>query len=189
MPQRGRLGVQAVVNYNFDDLLEAELDTRGIAHRVVLGEGEKPLRTELPVYHVHGFLPRGGQLSSLQKGALVLSEDAYHTQFADPYIWTNLVQLMLLRQSVCLFVGVSMTDPNHRRLLEITARKDAGVRHFAVMRDHWNSGSATKFGPRALELARVFKRLEEASLDSLGVSVIWVSDYRDIPLLLDRIRA
>ncbi|MBX3175099.1 MAG: SIR2 family protein [Gemmatimonadaceae bacterium] len=189
MPQRGRLGVQAVVNYNFDDLLESELQARSIAYRVVLGEGDKPLRTELPVYHVHGFLPRKGQLSPLQKSALVLSEDAYHAQFADPFIWTNLTQLSLLRQSVCLFVGVSMTDPNHRRLLEITATKDASVRHYTIMRDHWASSSATKLGPRAQELARVFKGLEEASLSSLGISAIWVRSYDEIPMLLARLRS
>jgi len=189
MPQRGRLGVQAVVNYNFDDLLESELERRAIAHRVVLSDSDKPARTELPIYHVHGFLPRKSKLSELQKGALVLSEDSYHAQFADPYIWTNLVQLTLLRQSVCLFVGVSMTDPNHRRLLEITATKDASVRHFAILRDHWRGKRAKALNPRVQDLALVFKRLEEASLASLGLSVIWVPSYDEIPPLLERLRS
>lgn len=187
-PQRDRVGVQAVVNYNFDDLLEIELQRRAIAHRPIISEGEKALRSELPIFHVHGFLPRRGELTEVHRAALVLSEDAYHAQFVDPFIWTNLTQLNLLRNSVCLFIGVSMTDPNHRRLLEITAQKNSGVRHYAILRDHWTGAAARKLSKNAQDFARVFKGLEEASLASLGVSVIWVASYDDIPGVLSSIR-
>lgn len=188
MPKRDRLGIVAVVNYNFDDLVEGELKRRGIAYRPIFTEGDKPLRSELPIFHVHGFLPRAGHLSAAHQASLVLSEDAYHTQFVDPFVWPNITQLNLLRTNVCLFVGVSMTDPNQRRLLEITASKDSSVRHYAIMKDHWTGTLARRLSPNAKSLAQVFKGLEEASLASLGVSVMWVDDFDDMPRVLASIR-
>jgi hypothetical protein len=169
-------------------LLEEELRRRNVAHRSIITEGEKPLKSELPVYHVHGYLPRTEQLSPTHQNALVLSEDAYHTQFVDPFIWTNITQLNLLRNNVCLFVGMSMTDPNQRRLLEITASKDSNVRHYALMRDHWNGAAAQRLSPNSQSLARVFKGLEEASLMNFGVSVIWVEDFPEMPNIITSIR-
>lgn len=188
MPLRDRVGIVGVVNYNFDDLLEVELSHRGISHRSVYTEGDKPLKSELPIYHVHGFLPRNGHLNSTHQDALVLSEDAYHAQFTDPFVWPNIIQLNLFRNNVCLFIGISMTDPNQRRLLEITSKKDSSVRHYAILRDHWTGPQSRRLSESAKSLARVFKGLEESSLASLGVTVLWVDSHDEIPAILKSIR-
>ena len=44
---------------------------------------------------------------------VVFSEDAYHSQFMEPFSWSNLIQLNKLGQSTCLFVGLSLTDPEY----------------------------------------------------------------------------
>jgi hypothetical protein len=189
LPRRDRIGITSVVNYNFDDLLEAELDRRGISYRVVLSDNDEPSKSELPIYHVHGFLPRIGFLTNMHRQALVFSEDAYHQQFHDPYLWTNITQLNILRNNVCLFIGVSLTDPNQRRLLEITMSKKPGGHHYAIMRDHWigkEFGNLTEDGQ---SLAKVFKGLEESAFANLGVSVLWVKSYDDVITLLSEIKA
>ena len=188
MPQRDRIGVVSVVNYNFDDLLETELARRTIPYRVVLCDSDEPSKSELPIYHVHGFLPRVGTLTELQRQTLVFSEDAYHQQFLDPYLWTNITQLNLLRHNVCLFIGLSMTDPNQRRLLEITISKKPGVRHYAILRDHWIGKQFSTLTPNGQVLAKVFKGLEESALSNLGISVLWVSSFDDIAPLLRQIK-
>ena len=58
------------------------------------------------------------------KNEVVFSEDAYHSQFIDPFSWSNLVQLNHLNNSTCLFIGISLTDPNMRRLLDVSIRKN-----------------------------------------------------------------
>lgn len=188
MPRRDRLGIVSVVNYNYDELLENELKSRGIQYRTIVSEDEKALRDELPIFHVHGYLPQVGRLTEAQKNALVLSEDTYHTQFVDPYLWTNLTQLNLLRNNVCLFVGMSMTDPNQRRLLEITVRKNANIRHYAILKDHWTGPKSDNLSANGKNLTLIFRGLEESSLAALGVTVIWVTGHDDIPPLLAKIR-
>ncbi|GAB2963144.1 hypothetical protein GCM10027048_34960 [Hymenobacter coalescens] len=188
MPRRDKTGIVAVVNYNFDDLLEQELSKKGISHCSVLSEGSKIISSDLPIYHVHGYLPRSIELESIHKESLVLTEDAYHTQFSEPFIWTNITQLNLLRNNVCLFIGISLTDPNHRRLLEITAKKNPSVNHYAIMKDHWQSSSARKLSDKGQKLATVFKQLEEKLLRNLGINVIWVENHDEIPSILTQIR-
>ncbi|MCB2155092.1 SIR2 family protein [bacterium] len=187
LPERARQGLLAVVNYNFDNLIEIELDRRNVNHHVVICEEDSPSRDELPIYHPHGFLPSKGKLTATHEASLVLSEDAYHSQFIDPYSWPNITQLNLLRNHVCLFLGLSMTDPNLRRLLEISQRKKPGARHYAVLRDHWKPSGKRKTKATTL-VSRVFRGLEETSFARLGVSVIWVQDYADIPKVVSQIR-
>jgi hypothetical protein len=189
MPRRDRIGITSVVNYNFDDLLETELERRDIPYRTVLSDNDEPLKSELPIYHVHGFLPRTGSLSNAHRQSLVFSEDAYHQQFHDPYLWTNITQLNLLRNDVCLFIGLSLTDPNQRRLLEITNSKKPGMRHYAVLRDHWLGRKFSSLSESGQLLTKVFKGLEESSFSNLGISVLWVNTFDDIAPLLEQIRS
>lgn len=187
LPERARQGLLAVVDYNFDDLIEKELHRRNVNHHVVICEEDSPSRDELPIYHPHGFLPSNGKLTPAHEASLVLSEDAYHSQFIDPYSWPNITQLNLLRNHVCLFLGLSMTDPNLRRLLEISQRKKPGARHYAVLMDHWKPSGKRKTKGITL-ISRVFRGLEETSFARLGVSVIWVEDFADIPKVVTQIR-
>lgn len=187
LPERARQGLVSVVNYNFDDLIENELQRRNVNYHVVIGEEDTPSCHELPIYHPHGFLPSKETVTVAHEVALVLSEDAYHGQFIDPYSWPNITQLNLLRNHVCLFLGMSMTDPNLRRLLEISQRKKPGARHYVVLKDHWRPSEARTQKSTTL-VSRVFRGLEETSLARLGISVIWVKDYNDIPALVAQIR-
>jgi hypothetical protein len=184
----GGAGVGSIITYNFDDLIERELRRRGVAHHAVLAEEDEIPPGHLPIYHVHGFLPRTGRLTKKHARALVLSEEAYHYQFGEPYVWANMVPLNLLRNNVVLFVGLSMTDPNLRRLLEITCLKKPGVRHYAILRDHWGGQNTETLSAALAGLPNVFRRMEEQTFAKLGVSVIWVKDYDEIPELLRYIR-
>ncbi len=187
-PERGHTGLVGVVNYNFDDLLQTALSRHGIRYNTIVSESDRPSSNELPIYHVHGFLPSDGVISDTQKQALVLSEGAYHQQFIDPYSWVNITPLHLLSNYVCLFVGFSMTDPNLRRLLEISQSKNPGPRHYAILRDHWNPSRLPSVSADMGAVGRVFRGLEETSLLKLGVSVLWVEEHAEIPALIRSIR-
>lgn len=129
-------GVRRVVSYNFDDLLELGLD--GVPHRAVWSRGTvAPGR--LPIYHVHGFLPARSPWVDYPEGRasradeIVLTEDQYHGAAATPYGWANLVQLQAMTDSVGLAIGLSMTDPNMRRLLDIASQSPVRPELYALL--------------------------------------------------------
>lgn len=191
-PRRNGMGVRAVVTYNFDDLLEVNLEGKSIFFKPVYKETDSASLDELPIYHVHGFLPRSPErYSQLTESLLVFSEEGYHTLYNDPYSWQNIAQLNFLRENTCLMIGLSMTDPNLRRLLSIATRKYETPKHFVFMkRQSFNDlDNRSKVTGEALETFTIVNQeLQESFFKELGLYVIWVDKYDEIPEILDLIR-
>jgi hypothetical protein len=202
-PQRTGTKVRTVVTYNFDDLLERAFGAAGVRHRSIFREGDLAGPEDLPVQHVHGFLPRDrNTYVGLEQSTWAFSEEGYHALFADPYHWSNLVQLNALRENTCILIGLSLGDPNLRRLLEIASRRNGTGRHVVVLRrisrtDLENARCATcelqvlpsDTRPEVFNsfLTR-HESLHEALAAELGARVLWVSQYAEIPGLIDDIR-
>ncbi|MDT8719038.1 SIR2 family protein [Clostridium sp. 19966] len=196
IPIRGGIGIRAVVTYNFDDLLEYNLNSLGITHRSIYTE-EVPLKHELGVYHVHGFLPRDrNRYKDLSKWLLVFSEAGYHSLILDPYNWANIVQLNYLRENTCLFIGMSMTDPNLRRLLDIAAvrrqENDNLCKHYAILKkeefkvDKLIDSNIDENKIKVFEKAN--RNIMELSFKELGINIIWIEDFKEIPGILKKIK-
>lgn len=195
-PTRTGAKVRSVITYNFDDLIERELETRGLAIRSIFEDIELAAPEELPIYHVHGFLPENrSNYSNLDRTTLVFSEEGYHQIYSEAYHWSNLVQLTSLKETTCLMVGLSLTDPNLRRLLEIAAKSADRPKHFAFMQ-RINIDKFTKDDGKTVVRAPigVSKRfldrhhsLNEEVMRELGVNVIWYETYDEIPKILQRI--
>ena len=169
--------VDAVVNYNYDNLLETYLKRRNLAFTVVF-EGKSHLKkNSLPIDHPHGYMrDRGGP-----KTKIILAESDYHRESAEPYSWGNLIQTKALCNSCCVFIGVSMTDPNLRRLLRATLGIHRG-KHFAFLpaRRH-----------RRLQ-AQMYRALFDRDITELGVLPIRYpvksslpDPYARLPALID----
>lgn len=195
-PSRTGAKVVSIITYNFDDLIERELKARNLVHRSIFEDIELAGPDELPVYHVHGFLPEDrASYPNIQKSTLVFSEEGYHKIYRDAYHWSNLVQLGALRDTSCLMIGLSLTDPNLRRLLEISVKSPDKPKHFAFLRrvsvdefmkvDGKNVVSASK-GMVEGFLVR-HHALNEQVLLELGVTVIWFDEFDEIPGLLKEI--
>jgi len=201
MPRQTGARVKAVVTYNFDDLLERELASKSIRHHSIYTENELSDPDELPIYHVHGFLPEDTtKYTALEKSTLVFSEEGYHQIYSDSYHWSNLVQLYNLRENNCLMIGLSMTDPNLRRLLDISARNLEHSRHFAFMKrlsiDEFcrikiNESNAKKQVIDNIKGAEQFlnrhHKLNEELMKELGVTIIWFNTFDEIPIILNRL--
>jgi hypothetical protein len=193
MPQRTGPKVHSVITYNFDDLLEQVLVSEGIGYRSIYSVRHRPLETELPVYHVHGFLPRDAEkFDRLEEGLLAFSEEGYHQLFRDPYHWTNVIQLQAFQQHICILVGLSLTDPNLRRLLEYAATSRDEPRHFAFMKrtsaedllaasGKGPDGEAAVKPEAARDFLRVHHSLQEHVYAELGLEVIWFDSYQEMP--------
>jgi hypothetical protein len=195
-------GVKEIITYNFDRLVEDALTTVGRAFTVI-DRGSFPKRSDLPIRHVHGFLGRTPTVGEW----VVFSEDEYHEQYSDPFAWSNVIQLNGFSQRPCVFVGISLEDPNMRRLLEAVRRSVGQERpHFAFMRQTdpakvvesvefgWrNSGqpSGTKksqVSARIAWLSRLADKTKEQVLADLGIKVIWYEKHEDLPGMLDSLR-
>jgi hypothetical protein len=111
---------------------------------------------------------------------LVLTEHEYHKRTDEAFSFAMTSTLWALRETVCVFVGCSMTDELMRRGLyrsrnerirdscfegkDLTSAEKEALRHFAVLR----------FEDHKSELER--------DLRLLGVRPLWVHDFdRDLP--------
>lgn len=197
VPKRTGAKIKAVVTYNFDDLVERQLDNQSIQYQSIYTDSESYGPDELPVYHVHGFLPENQKkYASLDKSTLVFSEEGYHHIYSNAYHWSNLVQLNNLRENHCLMIGLSMTDPNLRRLLDISGRHTEKTKHFAFMKrlskqefifDQVETPVVNNIAGAEKFLER-HHNLNEEIMRELGVSIIWYESYEDIPEILNSIK-
>jgi TIR domain/SIR2-like domain len=178
-PQRDARPLDSIITFNFDCLIEERLAAQSIPNRPIFSEAIMHDSNQLPIYHVHGYLPRSGEVP--QDVELVFSEDAYHGQFIDSFSWSNLIQLNKLTQNTCLFIGISLTDPNMRRLLDVAWRKnpDKNMSHYLIRR-------LPKFSEGDV-LDEVSKLLEEQDANGLGLNVIWIEDFSELPSILREI--
>ncbi|GAB7211930.1 SIR2 family protein [Dickeya oryzae] len=193
LPRRTGAKVKSVITYNFDDLLEKQLSSNSILHRCIYTNNESYDPDELPVYHVHGFLPENRKFyDGLDKSTLVFSEEGYHHIYSDSYHWSNLVQLNSFRENNCLMVGLSMTDPNLRRLLDISSKNIERSKHFTFMKRisssefcyEENVGKKLKIIENTESAEKFLERhhtLNEELMKELGVTIIWYEKYDDIP--------
>ncbi|WP_347169636.1 SIR2 family protein [Pseudomonas salmasensis] len=199
LPRRTGAKIRSVVTYNFDDLLERQLAESLIRFRSIYTEGESYDPDDLPVYHVHGFLPEDQtNYQDLDDSTLVFSEEGYHRIYSEPYHWSNLVQLNAFRENNCLMIGLSMTDPNLRRLLDISSKNLENSKHFAFMKrlspnDFCFDGTKAKRRQVVQNMNSAEKFLEqhhtlnEELMKELGVTIVWYENYSDIPEILQHI--
>ena len=146
-----------------------------------------PNADELGIYHVHGFLPQKPDNDASQEDTLlVFSEEGYHKLILESYNWANITQINFLMTHTCIFIGLSLTDPNLRRLLEIAAQKninnDSKPKHYAVLR------RTTFKAYQDIESVKSFEKvnlsLQELYYQELGLNIIWVDDFEEIPNIL-----
>jgi len=191
-PTRSGSRVHTVITYNFDDLLEVGLIDSRVKHLSIFHGDTYPSSLELPVYHVHGFLPRDfGKYDRLQDNLLIFSEENYHRVYTDPYHWSNIVQLSTLRERTCVLLGLSLTDPNLRRLLEAGTRDSTSPRHYAFMK-RLSTADLVEVQPElsSLDATVVNKFLrahhvtQAAVMEEIGVNIVWFEDYGDMPSAL-----
>lgn len=196
MPLRTGAKVKSVITYNFDDLLERQLNIQTIRHHSIYTDDDFIDPDELPVYHVHGFLPEShDDYEGLEKSTLVFSEEGYHQIYSDSYHWSNLVQLSNLRENHCVMVGLSMADPNLRRLLDISSRNIDKPRHFAFMKrlsiENFTNSDSKQIVDNKEAAHKFLERhhnLNEEIMRELGVSIIWYTSYDEIPKILTQIK-
>lgn len=194
-PNRFFKCLNSIVTFNFDDLIEEKLMANKIKFKSISKEGERANIEEVPIFHVHGFLPRKGNPS--KDINIVFSEDAYHSQFIDSFSWSNLVQLITLNQNLCLFIGLSLTDPNLRRILDVSIRKNPNreLKHYffkkrydkAEIEKRMMSSNQSHKNVDINNFIVFIEFLEEQDANKLGLNVIWINQYEEILNILKKV--
>ena len=141
----------------------------------------------LRLYHVHGFLPKvatKSQLDTLHIRSICLTEADYNMLYNQPYSWPIASQLSFFRENICLFIGCSLSDPNIRRLLEITAYNPP--KHYAILPMMYKSTDAS--GAVVPKQFTTKDRLQiENHFYRIGINILWVRDYSAIPEWLHKL--
>ena len=203
--------LDSIITFNFDDVLERALEIVDVdvPFQVISDVEIKAKPGSLPIYHVHGYLPRNGQIPASAK--LILSEDDYHARYSDIYNWSNLVQINKYRENTCLFIGTSFSDPNLRRLLDIAQKQrgDDEHQHFLLRKryaadevlssllaakitledaEHQqpapDEAAAGKRHKLADQLVSLMETIDEQDAASFGVATLWVKSFDEIPTIL-----
>lgn len=166
----------AICTYNYDDLLE-RLSNNQPGFETIASPSDPIHHESIPVYHVHGLLPENPALQT--RGDLVLSEEDYHRVYSDAYHWSNTVQLTLLRQHTSILIGLSVDDPNLRRILDIVQREGAYGARYVMLRI-----PPSVFKGIFNTVYRTVTFLYERAMEALGLNVIWLREFDEIPIIL-----
>ena len=110
-----------VITYNYDTNLEYLLKKRKILYASVYDEnGFINKESQVTIFHVHGLLPFDKYKEQKYIDSLVFNESEYFYLYNNPYSWNISKQMHDFTFKTCLFIGLSLTDPNMKRLLEVS---------------------------------------------------------------------
>ncbi|MDO4994662.1 MAG: SIR2 family protein [Bacteroidales bacterium] len=169
--------LRSVITYNYDTLIEDNLKREGKPCFSVY-KNNRDERNSFPVYHVHGVVFRNSAPGDQED--IVLTENDYHRVYSEVFDWSNVEQLHALTRCTCFFIGLSLNDPNLRRLLEISQRDSSkSVRHYVFLE--------RKSAYDEIEKAEKDFQTREDILADLGLNVIWYKGndkHRELPKLL-----
>lgn len=170
--------IKAIINYNYDNNYKNYFKLRGIRYSVVWENRKKVPHLSIPIYHPHGYLPFGG--GPITK--IILAENDYQQEATEPYSWANLIQTQFFSNSLCIFIGVSMTDPNLRRLLRVSSNINS-IWHYTFLPESQD---------KTLEMK--YEALFDLDLVKLRVKTIrfpkrkGIDKYSRLPELIDLLR-
>ncbi len=153
--------IKRVITFNADDLLEREVhagmnpeEQAPIVWPIARASHNAPDRPaanglpSVPIYHIHGFLPRDPEERwwADAPDTLVFTESQYWLSLATPLSFANRVMINALHDSHCVFIGLSMTDINIMRWL--------GIRYIEIQTDRLTqkriTGHNARLGVEAL---------------------------------------
>jgi SepF-like predicted cell division protein (DUF552 family) len=203
--------LDSIITYNYDDILEGALlkSNVEIPFKPIYKVGMNHKNGQLPIYHVHGYLPQEQEVD--RDYSITLSENLYHKQYNDIYSWNNMVQINKFKDNVCIFIGISLTDPNIRRLLDIAMlQKGDNTKYHYLFKMKYNPKEVQRnleellnknaplldeknkaklnLDETSKQLLTKMEEFEELDAESFGIKVIWIRDYNEIAEFLKEVR-
>ncbi|KKM25821.1 hypothetical protein LCGC14_1591080 [marine sediment metagenome] len=191
-------GIKEIITYNYDDLIENLFESNFFKKNVWSIYNNETYRQkidEINIYHVHGYLPE-------VKSDIILSELEYYRFLQDNSFWANKIQKKHYGHSHCLLIGLSIKDPNLRRIL-FNAQQDrfknkmnqsAFLPHFAFIRKTSKADFLMRRGKgeylaksETEEVLTIYHLFKQFTYSQFGINVIWIDSYDEIPIILDEL--
>lgn len=167
----------ALLTVNYDGLLEAAVAERGLEPASYVRARSEQLG-KAAIWHLHGRLIRAASGKSWQReGKLVLSEGSYVRSTTSAFPQGFVAQR--LRGSLCVFVGLSMTDPNFIRWLYTSADESGGPRFVIFVRQ-----ASTVADQRVQEM---LEHSAAARWARYNVTPVWANYYGEVAQLIHEI--
>lgn len=159
--------LDSIITYNYDDLVETKINSMYDNYCCpIFGDSRMREGCVLPVYHVHGFIPQSEKALSSK---IVLGEKQYHQIYQQSYNWSNVEQIHALSRKTCFFIGLSMKDPNLRRLIDFAKTEDGEAHHIVFLKRE----------------SEKFDKMNSRIFEEMGIRCLWLDSYDDLPSLLD----
>jgi hypothetical protein len=183
-------GWDAIITYNFDDLMSRALLEAGIAPvcRYLASDGvaehatappQSVMAPAQPVLHLHGYAPPA---TPQPPSELVFAASQYQAAYAHRReLFDQVVDNHLANPvHVALYVGCSFKDEYMNQLLRAAAASYPGRHHYALMK--WDGVDPDRLSADELEQ-------HNERYVSMGVQPIWVTDYPENAPIIRRIGA
>lgn len=153
-------------------------------------------KKRLPFYYCHGLMPvfiNGKVVNSkiCSQEKLVFLESEYMNQMNTTFSWNSASFCNIVRNSRVIFVGVSLTDPNMRRWLSwIHKERVHDIETFnQYARPHTEKCPVStnhiwiNVKPENIQE----KELVEALVANLGVRLLWIDNWDQTPIALEKL--
>jgi hypothetical protein len=196
--------IHAVATLNVDALLQTYIFTLTTSPlmRTVEDSAANVYPGQINLYHMHGYLhyaPGETDSSVSSSEGIVLTEQDYFDFFNRPNSIFNYTFLYLLREYSCLFIGLSMQDENIRRMLHYSKleRLQAISKKMSLSVENMKRGLISDEQKKEIrrQAGRHFTILQrsknrkvdvatEYTIGTLGVHVLWIDKFEEIPLRL-----
>jgi hypothetical protein len=163
----------SIITYNYDTNLEYLLKKRSLRYTTIYDDNSFVTKDSIcDIYHVHGLLPYDRYDQKKFTDSLIFNESDYYYLYNNPYSWNIAKQLHDFKFHSCLFIGISLTDPDMKRLLELASNYMKFNFIFVKKEDGYS--------------ASVYKDIT-AYFFSFDLITIWVDKYEDIGEWLKKI--
>ena len=180
--------VDQAITFNYDDLVETALSDKDFPYQSIFNRMHYS-GIAFPIYHVHGMIPQTREIESTP----VLSEKEYHSLYKESFHWSNVIQLQALSRTTCFFIGLSMNDPNLRRLLDISSNGLVGSDNSLIDRPcHYAFLERKPLNPQSPDKDQDQEHfdLQETMMAEFGINILWFghNQFGEIPQMLRYIR-
>ncbi|KEI91132.1 SIR2 family protein [Clostridium botulinum] len=146
--------ISKIINYNYDDTLYHSLREVGQFFKNIY-QGTSTFG-KYSIFYPHGYIPMKGGVNT----EIVLTEQDYQNQGMQMNLWSNNIQISTYCSTNCIFVGLSLSDANLRRILNM-CRDSSQSLHYAFL---------TRSGDDPT--SRMIDSLFDEDLYRLGIKVI-----------------
>lgn len=176
-----RNNIQSVINYNFDSVLEQNYDNKYKSSAIEVSNSETYIKN-CKVHHVHGYIPYDYDGKTIVNN-FVFTDKEYYENMLNPFNYSNSIQENILKMYNVIFVGVSFTDANLKEHLRKRLSSTPSNTIFCFLKLPTFDG----LGANKKLIENKYKFIQQSYFDTLGVKILWVNEFDEIPAKIDNI--